>query len=115
MNIDRLQFHKGWFSETCTDLYFNSNEFKKASLIWLDCDLYSSAVDCFILISKIIQDGTVLIIDDWFSNKGSPYHGVQKAFYQWKKQNEISNNWTLTEYQRDSWKRISFIVNRKTT
>ena len=86
---------------------------KKASIIWLDCDLYSSANSCFKIISYLLQDGTVLIIDDWFSNKGSPFHGVQKAFFEWSKSKDIFENWNFTEYQKESWKRISFIVNKK--
>ncbi len=110
---DRIKIHKGWFKDTCNIEYYNKNNLKKASIIWLDCDIYSSAKDCFKLISFLIQDGTVLIIDDWFSNKGSPLHGIQKAFYEWSDQNQIKENWIFTEYQKESWKRISFIISKK--
>ena len=110
---ERIRIHKGWFENTCNFEYFKKNKLKKASIIWLDCDLYSSANSCFQIISYLLQDGTVLIVDDWFSSKGSPLHGVQKAFYDWSKSKDIFENWIFTEYQRESWKRISFIVNKK--
>ncbi len=110
---DRIRIHKGWFENTCNFQYFKKNKLKKASIIWLDCDLYSSANSCFKIISYLLQDGTVLIIDDWFSSKGSPFHGVQKAFFEWSKSKDIFENWNFTEYQKESWKRISFIVNKK--
>ena len=109
----RVRIHKGWFSETCNYEYSKRKNLKKASIVWLDCDIYSSAKDCFNLITHLIQDGTVLIIDDWFSNKGSPIHGVQKAFYEWSKKDNITSKWTFVEYQKESWKRISFIVNSR--
>mgnify|MGYP002877009257 FL=1 len=111
--LERIRIHKGWFENTCNFEYFKKNKLKKASIIWLDCDLYSSANSCFQIISYLLQDGTVLIIDDWFSSKGSPFHGVQKAFFEWSKTNDISENWNFTEYQKESWKRISFIANKK--
>lgn len=110
---NRVRIHKGWFSENCNYDYSKKKNLKKASIVWLDCDLYSSAKDCFNLITHLIQDGTVLIIDDWFSNKGSPIHGVQKAFYEWSKKEHISSEWTFVEYQKESWKRISFIINSR--
>lgn len=113
MPLERLIIHKGWFSKTCNIEYLNKFKFKKASIIWLDCDLYSSAKECFKLITYLIQDGTILILDDWFSNKGSPLFGVQKAFYEWKSLSQINSKWIFTEYQKDTWKRNSFIINSK--
>ena len=111
--MNRIKTHKGWYKDTCTAKYANSRLSKKASIIMLDCDLYSSAKDAFQLISALIQDGTILIIDDWFSNKGSPFHGVQKAFYEWTAKENIKGEYHFSEYQRESWKRISFIANKR--
>jgi O-methyltransferase len=113
MPINRLKIYEGWFQESCIRFLQENPTPRKASIIWLDCDLYSSARDCFPLISELLQDGTVLIIDDWFSNKGSPFHGVQKAFYEWIVTKQIHDKFVLTEYKRESWKRISFIINKK--
>lgn len=40
--------------------------------------------------------------------KGSPYLGVQKAFQEWKNEHDLY--FSFNEYQREEWKRISFIV-----
>lgn len=115
MPSDRLKIHKGWFKETC-DLSFHKNKpLQKASIIWLDCDLYSSAKECFKLINHIIQDGTIIIIDDWFSHKGSPIHGVQKAFNDWRNNEKLSNEYSFTEFNKEGWKRNSFIINKINT
>lgn len=112
LSSDQLIIHKGWFSKTCNYKYFKKNNLRPASIIWLDCDIYSSAKEAFQLIQFILQDGTVLVIDDWFSNKGSPLHGVQKAFYEFSSSKDIKSQFIFTEYLTDSWKRKSFITNR---
>ena len=111
MPQDRLQLHKGWFEETCTPEYARKNKLKKASIIWLDCDLHSSAMSAFRIIECLLQDGTVLIVDDWYSFKGSRFYGVQKAFYTWTESESVKNKFYFNEYRKDSWKRMSFIVN----
>ena len=112
LSSDQLIIHKGWFSKTCNYKYFKKNDLKPASIIWLDCDIYSSAQEAFQLIQYILQDGTVLVIDDWFSNKGSPLHGVQKAYYEFSSSEDIKSQFIFTEYLSDSWKRKSFIANK---
>ena len=87
------------------------NGLGKASIIWPDCDLYSSACDVFRYLHHILQDGTILIIDDWFSFKGNPTKGVQSAFNKWLISDNIKSKFIVNEYQRDDWKRNSFIVN----
>lgn len=111
VDIQKVRFYKGWFEQTCNPANFKITQPQKACIIWLDCDLYSSACDVFRLISCLIQDGTVLVIDDWFSSKGSPFHGVQKAFYEWLP--SVEKTYFVHEYCIDSWKRKSFIVSEK--
>ena len=107
--LDKVELVSGFYSETCQ--VDNACKYSKASLIWLDCDLYSSASDAFRLIEHIIQDGTILVIDDWFCNKGSPFHGVQKAFFEFSE--KVSDDFIFTEYLKDSWKRNSFVVSAR--
>ena len=111
MPTSRLRFHKGWFSETCTKEYFENNALRPASIIWLDCDLYSSAKDAFKLIELILQDGTMIIIDDWYCFKGNPGRGVQKAWYEFSKSDSVAGKFIFSEYQTDGWARKSFIAN----
>ena len=105
----RYKIHEGFYSDLAEAEY--ARGMKKAAVIWLDCDLYSSSVAAYELIKDIVQDGTVLIIDDWYSFKGSRFKGPQLAFYEWRDGPEISNKYFLNEYGKEGWKRNSFIVN----
>lgn len=105
---EKLITVKGYFDKTCIDETKNKLFITKVSVVWLDADLYSSTRDVLKFLTPVLQDGTVLVFDDWFSFKGNPTRGVQKAFYEWA--NDLTSKFLFTEYQRESWKRMSFIV-----
>jgi len=111
MPSELIKFHAGWFSQTCNSQYAKEHSLNKASVIWLDCDLYSSAVDALNIFSEIIQDGTIIVVDDWFNFKGHPDRGVQRAFNEWRNSKMISDKFIVHEYNKDSWSKVSFIVN----
>lgn len=113
ISLERITLIKGWFSDTCTSDTAREYHIGKASIIWIDGDLYSSTKDVLVFIQEFLQDGTILIFDDWFSYKGNPSMGEQRAFYEWIETPFIKDNYYFHEYQRESWKRISFIVNKK--
>ena len=80
---------------------------KKASLINIDCDLYESAVPVFQHIESLIQEGTILYIDDYFSGyKGNPLKGVSLALKQWQ---ELSN-WKLEKYRDVGFAGRSYVL-----
>ena len=103
----------GWFSDTCSEESSALLDLDKAVIIWIDCDLYSSASDVMRLVNRIIQDGTILIFDDWFTHRGHPERGVQKAFYEWSGAALIQEHWQINEYTTENWARKAFIVNRR--
>ena len=109
LEAGRVSIHEGYFEELAKQDY--TAGLPKAAVIWLDCDLYSSSVAAYKLISNLIQDGTVLIIDDWFSYKGSRFAGPQLAFREWSESNSIASRYYLNPFHKEDWKRNSFILN----
>lgn len=71
-----LLIYEGWFSHTV------STFLDPVALVHVDCDLYSSTVDCLApLFSRgQIQEGCVLMFDDWDCNRASPLHGERRAW-----------------------------------
>tara|TARA_B100002019_G_C21270179_1_gene601785 strand:- start:2548 stop:3258 length:711 start_codon:yes stop_codon:yes gene_type:complete len=53
---------------------------KKARIIFVDSDTYSSSREALTFCEKIIQKGTFIILDDYYSYKGSKSKGVKRAF-----------------------------------
>lgn len=54
---------------------------RRPALVCVDCDLYESAVSVLGFLEPLVQPGTLIYLDDMFAGyKGSPLHGVYKAF-----------------------------------
>lgn len=95
----------GWFDDTLTTAVAKKHEICKASIIFVDCDLYESAVPIFRFITDLIQDGTVIIIDDLFRYKGHPQKGIRRAFSEWL---EKSPHIAVSELTRCWANRVAF-------
>ncbi|MEM1044670.1 MAG: TylF/MycF/NovP-related O-methyltransferase [Pseudomonadota bacterium] len=107
--VDNVRTIKGYYSESLTKElgaeYLDSG--RKAALINIDCDLYESAVPVFDFIDPLLQEGTVLYIDDQFAGyKGNPLKGVSKAFLEWQKR----TRWKVVRHLDISWWGRSYIV-----
>lgn len=85
----RIQLVKGWFNETLTQENKQKLEIKAASVVYVDCDYYESAVPALEFVTDLLVDGSILIFDDWFIFKGRPDRGEQRAFYEWKERHNI--------------------------
>lgn len=96
----------GWFDDTLATDVAKKHEIYKASIVFVDCDLYESAVPIFRFISDLIQDGTVIIIDDFFRYKGHPKKGIRRAFSEWL---EKSPHIAVSELTRCWANRVVFV------
>lgn len=108
---ERITCVRGWFDETCVPETIHHHNMKKAALIWIDCDLYHSAKSVLDFIIPLLQDGTVLVFDDWYSFRGSPYLGEQRAFSEWRKN---LDDFSLSEYQKEGPWRVAFLASSTT-
>lgn len=74
---ERIAVYKGFYSETlAADLPL------RASVVHVDCDLYQSTVEVLTGLYRMdaLQDGCVIMFDDWNLNKASPNYGERRAF-----------------------------------
>lgn len=86
-----------------------SAEKHQLAVAFIDCDLYESTVPVLDFITDQVQDGTVLMFDDWFCFHARSDKGQQLAVSQWLE----ANPWlTLVPFRDFSWSGRSFIVNR---
>jgi hypothetical protein len=85
--VDRVRTVKGFYGESLTRALqqrFIDDE-ARIALATVDCDLYESAVPVFDFIEPLLQDGTVIYMDDLFvGNKGNPSRGVARAFLEFQ-------------------------------
>ena len=100
----------GWYEETCIPVTLEKHGLKKASVVWVDCDLYHSAKRVLHFVTPLLQDGTIIIFDDWYNYRGSPWRGEQRAFAEWRAAD--LQGFTLSEYQKQGPWQNSFVVSK---
>lgn len=83
-NFPEVKLIPGFFQETLKK-GARDRGIKKAAIVMMDCDLYSSAKNSFNFIRPIIQKGTILILDDFYNYLGDKTKGVRAAFEEFAK------------------------------
>lgn len=61
----RTTLVKGWFRDTLTEDAYARLDLKKAGIIMVDCDIYSSARLALDFCRPLIGDAAVVLFDDW--------------------------------------------------
>jgi len=86
-NVDwnRTFLIKGFFSSTLNKNTIDENKLTKASIIMIDCDMYSSAKEALNFCIPFIQDDAIVFFDDW--NCTDSNGGEKKAFSEFLKEN----------------------------
>lgn len=106
VDISKVVVIPGWFEVTLTEETKREYNLRQASVIFIDCDLYESTVSVLDFVTTLIQDGTVIIFDDFFRYKGHPDKGIRKAFKEWLARNPSIS---VTELTRCLANRIAFV------
>jgi O-methyltransferase len=102
----RIRLVKGWFDQALTPELKKTHEIKAASIVHIDCDFYESTVPALEFVTDLLQNGSVLIFDDWWMYYGRSDRGEQRAFNEWKERHGIQTREFLAGTA------MSFIVHR---
>ena len=106
---DSVRTIKGFYAESLTPALQREllDGGRKAMFVNVDCDLYESAVPVFRFIDPLLQEGTVIYLDDLFAgHKGSPRKGVARAFLEYQK----ATRWKFVRHLDVGWWGRSYIV-----
>jgi hypothetical protein len=76
--LPRPEIEDGPFAETVPRTV--PAKYPRIALAHIDCDLYESTRTVLAGIAPALQDGAVLLFDDWFHYKGNPGKGEARAF-----------------------------------
>ena len=98
----------GWFADTLNAETARRLRLEKAAFVNVDCDLYESTVTVLEFVTPLLQTGTVLYFDDWFSQRGSMKHGEALAAAEWLERNPRIR---LIDYRNAGITGKMFIVN----
>jgi len=108
VNANDVVTVKGFYDKTLNEETKKRHNLSKVAIAMIDCDLYESTVPVLDFLTGLVQQGTILIFDDWFRFRGSPEQGEQRAFREWQKRNP---HLELIEYWREGPQAVSFLIN----
>jgi O-methyltransferase len=109
VDMDRVVVVEGFYETRLRDLEPRDIGLHAASVVWIDCDLYGSTVCALDFVSDVVQDGTVLLFDDWYCFRARPDRGEQLACREWLERNPDIR---LVPYRDFHWAGRAFVVNR---
>lgn len=77
--------YKGFFDEVCTPELQSS--LPPACIIHVDCDLYSPAKTVLNFMKPFMQQGTIVLFDDFYCYQGNPAKGEATALAEFFEEN----------------------------
>jgi O-methyltransferase len=66
VDTDRVTLVRGYFEHTLTDSLKAAHDMRRASIVMVDCDMYSSAKAALDFCGPLLSDLTVVFFDDWY-------------------------------------------------
>jgi cytochrome P450 len=106
--LPRPEFEVGWFDATIAASI--PRKYKRAALVHIDSDLYTSAKCVLEGVAPILADGALVCFDDWFMYRGDPNQGEARALSEFLQEHR---EWMAIPYQRYSVFCNSFIMRRR--
>ncbi len=80
VDLSNVKLVKGWFNETCNDKTIQKYGIKKASIVMIDCDIYTATCEVLTFIEPLLAETSVLIFDDWGWRSDLNEIGQKEAF-----------------------------------
>ncbi len=100
--MDDVRLVKGWFSDTLTAETAEELGVDKASLIMVDCDIYSASKEALDFCAPLIKDQAVVFFDDWGSRFNKGAIGQNEAFDEFMADNPELAAEPLPAYSTDA-------------
>jgi hypothetical protein len=99
--------HVGAFSDTVGHAV--PAEIPAIALVHFDCDLYESTRDALTAAAPALQDGAMLMFDDWFHYRGNPRKGQARALGEFLAQHP---DWVASPYRSYATFCQAFVLSR---
>lgn len=80
MDITQLRTVPGFYDQSLTHELRETLSKKKAAVIYIDCDLYTSTIPVLEFARHFLQQGTVIVFDDWNCFWADPEKGERRAW-----------------------------------
>jgi predicted O-methyltransferase YrrM len=102
------ELHVGAFADTVSRVV--PSRYPAIALVHLDCDLFESTREALERSATALQDGSMLMFDDWFHYRGDPRKGQSRAFAEFLDRHP---EWLATSYRTYATFCHAFILSRR--
>jgi len=96
VNWEKTHLIKGWFSDTLNDQTAQNFGIQKASVIMIDCDIYSASKTALDFCLPFITDNAIVFFDDW---RDDITFGEYKAYTEFLDENRHLRSDSLGAYE----------------
>jgi O-methyltransferase len=110
VDLSEVTIVPGFYKDSLTEDVKTHHRLTAASIVMVDCDLYSSTKCVLEFITSLVVNGSIIIFDDWFAFKGNPNLGEQLACREWL---EANPGLTLSPFARYGLTQQAFIVHKE--
>jgi hypothetical protein len=105
----RTQLIQGYFDKSLKPALKTEYGMQRVAVALIDCDLYHSTVDVLNFLSDLLQEGSILMFDDWNCFDESDEKGERKAFREFL---ERHPDWQAEAFISFGWHGQAFILHR---
>lgn len=84
MPRDRLKTVKGFYDTSLTPEIAAALQPRKATIVYVDCDLYKSTVPVLSFIAPFLRTGSIVAFDDWNCYFADPSRGQRRAWREFR-------------------------------
>lgn len=77
-----VEITKGYFDDTLKGKASRDFGVEKSRIVFIDCDLKEPSKVVLEFVRPTLQQGTILMMDDFYSYRGDPTKGVAGAYYE---------------------------------
>ena len=100
VDLDRTRLIRGFYEDSLTPELCEREQLRRASVVMLDCDLYTSTVEALAFCRPLIHGSTFLFFDDWHSTDES--RGQQRALREFREKHPELELEEVGAYHRKS-------------
>jgi hypothetical protein len=111
VDMSRVDLIEGFYSESLRPELVDELNMQPVSLVLIDCDLYISASQALRFLGPLLQEGSILMFDDWGNFGASDERGERRAFREFLEENPHLQAEPYIDFgQPDFWHGQSFIM-----
>ena len=112
IDFEKIRLIEGFYDDTLVEELKKNLATRHASVVMIDCDLYSSASTVLGWLEGLIIDKTIVIFDDWYSFTEGEELGQQRALKEFQQRNKHLVFEPRLEYERSG---KMFLVHKRET